>query len=210
MRQRDVEGAGNLAVLALLDLLRRVPEPRPVLHPLGRIGRRAYLRVLDAAAAGVVEGFAQALILKDDAGPVGCRRNDALAFAPADELGGEMVIRHRSPARDRAAEALRLIQRGNAGRGCRGAEALAREVSEGQGPSESWSSGESAGRGCRGADPLTLGVLGEQGSPTLGVPREQGSLALGLGSKAPERTRCPWQRISAHLPCFVTSLSRLR
>ena len=57
---------------------------------------------------------------------------------------------------------------------------------------------------------LVLGVLGEQGATTLGVPREQGSLALGLGSKAPERTRCPWQRISAHLPCFVTSLSRLR
>ena len=48
----------------------------------------------DAAAAGVVEGLAQALIIKTDAGAVGRRRNSALAFAPADEGGGEMVIRH--------------------------------------------------------------------------------------------------------------------
>ena len=135
-------------------------------------------------------------------------KRQALAFAPADKGGGEMVIRHGSPARDRAAEALGLIQRGNAGRGCRGAEALAREVSEGQGPSESWSSGESAGRGCRGADPLTLGVLGEQGSPTLGVPREQGSLVLGVGSKAPDRTRCRRQRISTHFAALVTPVPR--
>jgi hypothetical protein len=74
-------------------------------------------------------------------------------------------------------------------------------------------------RRCRGAEPLTLGelgeqgattlgvpreqgslvlgVLGEQGATTLGVPREQGSLVLGLGSKAPERTHCRRQCISA-------------
>jgi hypothetical protein len=55
---------------------------------------------------------------------------------------------------------------------------------------------------------LVLGVLGEQGATTLGVPREQGSLVLGVGSKAPDRTRCRRQRISAHLPCFVTPVLR--
>ena len=90
----DIEGAGKLAVLALFDFLNCIPELQTVEHPAGRIIGGVYLGMQDAAAPSVVEGFAKALILKNGTGPVGGCGDGALALAPADEDGGEMILCH--------------------------------------------------------------------------------------------------------------------
>src|ERR1700684_2968428 len=55
VRKRYIEGAGELAVLALLRLLDRVPEFRAIAHPARRVGRGEDLAMQDAVAARVVE-----------------------------------------------------------------------------------------------------------------------------------------------------------
>ena len=79
--------------IATLDL-NRIPELQTVEHPAGRFIRSVYLGMQDATAPSVVEGFAEALILKNGASPVGGCGDGALALAPADEDGGEMILCH--------------------------------------------------------------------------------------------------------------------
>ena len=67
----DVERSGKLAVFAFFDFLNRIPELQTVEHPAGRIIRSVYLGMQDAAAPSVIEGFAEALILKNGASPIG-------------------------------------------------------------------------------------------------------------------------------------------
>ena len=162
VRKRDVEGAGELAVLALFGFLDGVPELGAIAHPVGSVGGCQNIGVDDAEMPPEVEAPAEALVVHKLARAV-CRRGDgALASAPGDDLGGEVVLRHGSPG-ERATKLLVLACRGMAGRGCRGADALTREVSEGQGPSESRSR---AGRPWRASNPRRVGQ-GQGGQPLV-------------------------------------------
>jgi hypothetical protein len=150
-----------------------------------------------------------------------------LAFASADDLSGKMVLRHGSPAGAEASDTPVHMWTHIAtclDRRCRGAEPLTLGELGEQGsptlgvPREQGSLvlGELGEQGAttlgvpREQGSLVLGELGEQGATTLGVPREQGSLALGLGSKAPERTRCRRQRIRPRSCGMVVSSSLIR
>ena len=99
-----------------------------------------------------------------------------------------------------------LACRGNEGRGCRDAEVLTREVSEGQGPSESRSR---AGRLWRASNPRRVGQGQGAGTP----------LVEGAGARKPRRSaeaaplphtsgRSLARRISAHLLRCVTLAPR--
>lgn len=209
MREGKLQFAGELGVLAPFGGLDRGPEAGAVEHPAGRVGRRQYLGVRDAAAAGVVVQLASARIGHGDAGAIGGGSDHALSVRPLHELRREPVDRHgrtrspspgkcdpvqglgdhgalpmgvgpaggtlvrvegqerplsavqgdEKPCRGAGAASWLAMKRRDASRGGRGAKALTREVSEGQGHSECASNPHRVGQG-RGAGTPFVGVQG--------------------------------------------------
>ena len=61
------------------------------------------LGIEDAVTAPVVEGVTDAAVVEALAGAVCSRGDDAVTFASLEDAGVKVVLRHGSPARDRAA-----------------------------------------------------------------------------------------------------------
>ena len=94
-RKRDLILPRDRRVLARLRLLGGIPQRRPVAHPLGRVGGRDDLAMLDALLAGVVVDDAGALVRDLHARTIGrCRRRAATGGA-AYRFHRKMEARHR-------------------------------------------------------------------------------------------------------------------
>jgi hypothetical protein len=94
MRDRELDLARELRILAYLGGLDRVPEFIAILQLLWRPIRQHHLGVDDAGLVAEVVAPVEPLVVQPRGGAIGCRRQRAGARSAADYLGREVVDRH--------------------------------------------------------------------------------------------------------------------
>lgn len=94
MREREIDFAGELGVLAPLQSLNLIPQPLAVLQKLRCAGRQQDIGENDAAPSAVLMKLSGAFVAKALACAIGCCGNSRLSSGPADDLNREMIARH--------------------------------------------------------------------------------------------------------------------
>lgn len=93
-RDRELDFARQLRVLAQLDRLDLVPQGFPVVETFRRVFRQHHLGMLDAGLVGEIVGSTEPLVVQSRRGAIGSRRQRARPGRAGDHLRREVIERH--------------------------------------------------------------------------------------------------------------------